>query len=427
MKGLIFTYLLTYGGATASLFNPFIGLLVYVAFSILRPDSLWSFSVPQGRYSLTVALALLAGWALHGFGSWSFGRARGVVTAMLGFWVWMVVAYIPAANKEIAWASYVEPMSKILLPCLVAITLIDSLEKLKLLAWVMMVCLGYLAFEFNQQYYQGQINPEEWTFGGAGDNNYIALSMVIGAALAFFLGLESHVWWQKLLAFGMMPLMAHVVLFSMSRGGMVALGVVGIVSFLIIPKRPQHYATFLVAVLVVARLAGPAVQKEFSTIVISKEGRDRSAQSRIDHWKACIQAMAEHPFTGLGPAHFPLFAHEFGFTRNKAAHTTWLLYGAELGAPGMVLILMFYGLCLVRLWPYTRTGTWVPDPWYSGLARMTIASLCGYIVAAQFLPASGVEPPFYVAIIGAGILKLTSLRGEIGDGTRGPYQLGLGT
>src|SRR5262249_13579322 len=148
-----------------------------------------------------------------------------------------------------------------------------------------------LAFEFNQQYYQGQINPDEWGFGGSGDNNYVALSMVIGTALAFFLGLESHAWWQKLLAFALVLPMAHVVLFSMSRGGMVALGVVGIVSFLIIPKRPQHYVAFLLIVLVVARLAGPSVQKEFGTIFAGNEGRDGSAQGRIDHWSACFQAI----------------------------------------------------------------------------------------------------------------------------------------
>jgi O-antigen ligase len=119
--------------------------------------------------------------------------------------------------------------------------------------------------------------------------------------------------------------------------------------------------------------------------------------------------MMGDPLTGIGPAHFRLRAHEFGFTEGKAAHTTWLLYGAELGAPAMLLIIAFYGICMARLWPYTRAGADVPDPWYAGLARMTIASLSGFIVAAQFLPATGVEPPFYVAIIGAGVLKLVSL------------------
>ena len=80
MKGLVFTYAMTYGGALISLFNPFYGLLVYVCFAIVRPQYMWYWSVPQGNYSRIVALALLAGWALGGFGSWRFGRARVVLS-----------------------------------------------------------------------------------------------------------------------------------------------------------------------------------------------------------------------------------------------------------------------------------------------------------------------------------------------------------
>ena len=39
MKGLLFTYALTYGGAVVSLFNPFYGLLIYVCFAIMRPET----------------------------------------------------------------------------------------------------------------------------------------------------------------------------------------------------------------------------------------------------------------------------------------------------------------------------------------------------------------------------------------------------
>jgi len=41
MKGLIFTYCLTYGGALVSFLDPFTGLLVYICFAILKPDYLW--------------------------------------------------------------------------------------------------------------------------------------------------------------------------------------------------------------------------------------------------------------------------------------------------------------------------------------------------------------------------------------------------
>src|SRR5262249_25648756 len=82
-KGLIFTYLLTYGGAAASLYRPFYGLLVYICFAIVRPEAMWYWAVPEGNYSRIVAIALLVGWALHGFGSWKLGRAKGVVVALI--------------------------------------------------------------------------------------------------------------------------------------------------------------------------------------------------------------------------------------------------------------------------------------------------------------------------------------------------------
>ena len=77
MIGPLFTYLLTYGGSLAALFNPFVGLLVYVCFAIIKPEVMWFWSVPPGNYSRIIAISLLIGWALKGFGGWQFGRARG--------------------------------------------------------------------------------------------------------------------------------------------------------------------------------------------------------------------------------------------------------------------------------------------------------------------------------------------------------------
>ena len=86
MKGLLFTYAATYGGACAALFNPFYGLLVYICFAIIKPEELWYWSLPPGgNFSRIVAVATLIGWAFHGFGSWRFGRAGVVVCALLGF------------------------------------------------------------------------------------------------------------------------------------------------------------------------------------------------------------------------------------------------------------------------------------------------------------------------------------------------------
>ncbi|HEY8504720.1 MAG TPA: O-antigen ligase family protein [Gemmataceae bacterium] len=408
MKGLIFTYLLTYGGAAASLFSPFTGLLVYVCFAILKPEALWHWSVPVGNYSRTVALALLAGWALHGFGNWNFGRARPIVYCLLGYWAWMVLSAFGAAAPERAWA-WVEAQSKVLLPCLAGITLIDSTRRLKQLAWVIVLSQGYLAYEFNMAYLAGSNRLEKYGFANM-DNNSVAVALVTCCGLGLFLALSTPRWWMKVLALGPVALMIHAVLFSFSRGGMLGLVVTGVVAFLLIPKRPVHYLFLVLTVLGGLRLAGPEVTEEFLSSFADPEQRDVSAESRIELWGICLEVMRDRPLTGLGPWHFPYHAQEFGLTPMKEAHSLWLQTGAELGVPGLLFLLGFYLICLRRLWPVTRESYPAADPWHRDAARMVIAALSGFIVSAQFVSLAGLETPFYITLIGAGVLKLESAR-----------------
>src|SRR5271169_4701232 len=119
MKPLIFTFLLSYGGAVVALFQPFYGLLIYICFAIVRPEFIWFWAVPQGgNYSRILALGMLIGWSLHGFGSWKFGPARGIVLGLLFFWLWSILGAALAPNQEVAW-DFVEHISKIVLPFLV--------------------------------------------------------------------------------------------------------------------------------------------------------------------------------------------------------------------------------------------------------------------------------------------------------------------
>src|SRR5262249_48318823 len=138
MKGLLFTYALTYGGTLVALFNPFVGLLIYICFAIIRPESLWHWSVPAGNYSRILALGVLGSGARNGFGKWDFGRARPIVYALLAYWLWACLSAFQAEDKARAW-HWVETQAKIVLPFLVGMTLIDSVRQLKQLAWVIVL------------------------------------------------------------------------------------------------------------------------------------------------------------------------------------------------------------------------------------------------------------------------------------------------
>jgi probable O-glycosylation ligase (exosortase A-associated) len=406
MKGLLFTYLLCYGGMIVSLFNPFIGLLIYVSFALLMPNSLWGFAVGSGNYSRIVAVALLAGWLLKGFGNWQFGKARPMVVSLVGFWLWTALGAIQAPEPEIAWSA-AEALAKIVLPFLVGITVIDSVQKLKQLAWVILLSQGYVALEFNLSYFQGYNRIQEDAFGSL-DNNSIAIVLVANTALGFFLGINAEPWWRKAVALGFAACSAHAVLFSFSRGGMLGLAVVALVGFVLIPKRPMHIAIFAVAVLLSLRLAGTEVRQRFMTSFHNPEERDGSAQSRLDLWANCWDSMLKHPLFGHGPNHWPLVVQEYGWPKGKAAHSLWMQVGAENGFPGLLLLVFFYTSCVFWLWPQAYRGQALADPWFQDCARMVCASLIGFIVAAQFVSIWGVELPYYIALVGAGALRLTS-------------------
>lgn len=403
MKGLIFTYALTYGGSVIALFNPFVGLLIYVCFAIVRPQSLWHWSVPDGNYSRTIALALLAGWALKGFGNWNFGRARVVVYCLIGFLCWMALSSFFAFDSAMAWRN-TESIAKIVLPFVVGITLIDSFDKVKSLAWVIMLSQGYVAYDLNMSYLGGYNRMTDAGFGGM-DNNCNAIAMVCGTGFAFFLGLAEK-GWRRWLAFFAAALMTHAVLFAFSRGGMLALIVAGGTAFVLIPKRPIYYGYLLLAALLALRMAGPEVRARFFSTFADQETRDTSAQSRIDMWGICWDLTLQNPIVGVGPNNFPVLAKSLGLTDGKQAHSLWMQAGAELGFPGVGFLLAFYLFTIWRLWLMARDVQWI-DPGIANYCNMVVAALVGFIVAAQFVTLAGLELPYYVALVGAGYLKLS--------------------
>src|SRR5687768_13132702 len=103
MLGLIFTYLMAYGGAVVAVFFPYIGLLIYVCFAIIKPEAMWFWAVTPGNYSRIIAIALLLGWVLQGFGRWEFHRGTAVVYSLAGLLLWAAFGAIFAENQQVAW------------------------------------------------------------------------------------------------------------------------------------------------------------------------------------------------------------------------------------------------------------------------------------------------------------------------------------
>lgn len=407
MKGLLFTYLLTFLGVTGCVITPFYGFLAYVALALLRPEFLWSHSVSGGRFSLIVALAMLVSWGLRGFGRWDLGKARPVVLLFTGFWLWSVFGAIYADSPSHAWY-YVEQMGKILLPFLIGITSVRSIDDLKKLAWVIVICEGYVCFEMNMWYFSGRNVLWESGFGGV-DNNSAAIGFVTALGVTAFMVLHEKSWWKLCILVMCGAFIAHAIQFSFSRGAMLATGVLGVTAFFILKKQTKHYVLFGIAALALIGLAGPEVHDRFWQTFEKEHGaREESAQSRLDLWEDCAIVLMRNPVMGCGPDHWPLLAHTFGWEKGKEAHSLWVQTAAETGIPGIIMFSGFYVICMWRCWIMMKRLTPDDDPWYRDCAQLTIASLCGFGVAAQFVSLEALEVPYYVALLGAGTLVLHS-------------------
>lgn len=403
MKGLIFTWLLTLLGVSASFIRPYHGFLVYVALAVLRPDALWSSHIQGGRFSMIVASAMLLNWFVRCCGNWNLGPARRVVLLLLGYWLWSVFLALSADSPTHAWY-FVEQQSKIVLPFLVGITTVQSSVDLRRLAWVIVVCQGYVSLELNRYYFSGYNYLWEQGFASL-DNNSMAIGLVTTLGVAFFLFFYETSTIRRAIIAGCAAFIGHAILFSFSRGAMLATVIFLGISFFIIRKTTLHYAVYALGIVVALFTAGPQVRDRFMETFAQENGvREASAQSRLDLWRDCIILLAEDPVMGCGPDHWPLHAHEFGWPAGKEAHSLWVQTLVELGVPGFLMYVGFFVTVLVRCWYLLQKTLNDEDAWFADSARMTIASLIGFMVSAQFVSLEALEIPYYVALLGAGSL-----------------------
>jgi len=402
MKGLILVYLIAGAGSVGALFAPVIGLSVYVLFAVLRPQFIWGFAGDFNGISRWVGLATLAGWALHGFGSLKVGRGKSIVGLLILFTLWSVASATQAIDKDIAWAQF-EPMAKYIMPFLIGVTLIQDQYWSRVMMWVLVGAQGYVGFEMNLAYTRGW-NVAAEGFGGMDNNCFgVALVATIGPAAALMLGAKT--WRERILAAVAGALILHTTLLTFSRGAMVGLLLVGATAFIIMPKRPKYVAVLLICGLVTIRLVGPQLAARYATALAQEEDRDESAESRLELWADCWKVIKERPLFGVGPGNFRVVAAELGWPPGKQAHTTWLQTGAENGAPGMILLLLFFGTAVVKLWPMARAKLTEENREQVVMASGVIMCVVGFMISGQFVSLGGLEIPYYATMIGVSLLR----------------------
>lgn len=275
----------------------------------------------------------------------------------------------------------------------------------------------------------GLVNPQPEAgndlarLSGAGVNpGQMAAVGVAGMILAVPFVLE----WRRspgvrLLAGGAAVLALASVLLTLSRGGLVALGVALLAAVLVGGR--WRIATLILLVLVVAGVVG-----YFTTIATPQE-RARVTQAdggtgRTDIWAVGLRMFSAHPLRGVGAGNFQVTSihylvkpgalkrDEFIIDEPKVAHNIYLQEAAELGIPGFVMfmaIVLFSVACALRAaWRFREAE----DRQMELLARAVFLGVVGLMAAYFFLSEQFSKQLWLLLALGPALLAIAQAQLE---------------
>lgn len=393
--------------------GPYVGILVYYCYAVLRPQSLWEYALPRGvQWSLYVAVGAIAAAAVYRSGLVAYataGPTRGAKVPpwnalhwlMLAFAGWMTISYVFAQNQERAWMTF-DIYLKTTLMFVVAAATVYRLSQFWILLAALTLMDVYVAYEANMQYLRlGRNLIHEYGFGGL-DNNGAALMLAMGLPLCYFLWEGTKGWWRwgYLLA---TPVLAHAVQLTFSRGAMLsALLALPVVFAFSRHKKALAVLVVLGAVFVVSR-SGPELQERFFSI--NQHDVDESANSRKRAWKAAIEIANERPIFGVGLRCSAPHMKAHGADDGMTIHSQYLQLAADTGWVGMAAYLAVYAAALwygFRVWWLTRRWPDYPEVRKArALAAGITSALVLYGIGAVFLSLETFELPYVLFLLTA--------------------------
>ena len=212
---------------------------------------------------------------------------------------------------------------------------------------------------------------------------------------------------QRALAAAAAVAMIVAVLFTASRGGLLALGAVAAV-LVATTRSPARLGALAVGAALVFALVGPvdvgsrletlsdltAIGDEDSTLT------ERSLRGRASEMLAAVQMFADHPVAGVGYGgyndRYLEYSRDIGLDprfEDRSAHSLPLEIAAEQGLIGIAAWGSFFGVAIAGAWRLRRRVRW------DGTALL--AAYAGFGATAIFL--HDVHPRFMFVLVALGI------------------------
>lgn len=287
-------------------------------------------------------------------------------------------------------------MKSVVIFCLLA-GVVDTVGKLRRIAWTLVLCSAPVALAGLVQYHRGELvaGDDFQRIAGyasplANNPNDTALLMnqVIPFGLALLQSARSRL--ARGVVMALLVLMGAAIFITLSRGGLITFVVLMLIYVPRLVRRRGRGP--VIGLLLVAVLGLPLLPSSFwdrmGTIGFADaEKAGTSSQIRQEAAVLAIELAVRNPITGVGIGQDPVAINGLQPRIWTGAHNAYLQYVVDLGVPGLVLFLMLLIGC-VRAASMVRRGC-RREPRLRELgifAEAIQVSLIAYAVSAPFHP-----------------------------------------
>jgi O-antigen ligase len=229
---------------------------------------------------------------------------------------------------------------KIILIFALMISTITTPKRLTQMTWLIILICGYLSVRGIYDYLRG-VNLMEGdrlrgAVGGFMENpNDLAMNLIVFMAPALMIVFHDSRVFRRLVAAGIVLVMAVAIMLTKSRAGFIGIGAMGlVVMYYVMRERPAIVFALIFAGMAATPLMPSSFWDRMASITNPDEDQTGSRQQRIQLFKQGLQVFAENPITGIGAGQFVNYDGEMMIERWRVTHNVWLQVAAELGIFG---------------------------------------------------------------------------------------------
>jgi len=277
-----------------SLFIPWIGVLAYTWFALMRPDY-FSWSAGLFPYSAVLEAVVLVG-AARKLGGLPVLFQNPITVLFLLMQIPFGLSVLGAVDPKLCEPFYSDFVRMSVIVLLIPI-LIDGVDKLYWLFVTIILSLGAVSFKFGVFGLRwGGVAFHEG-YGGL-DNNGLALAMVMLIPFCWYFRQLTQTKWMKAMAIGFVLTSIATVVMSGSRSAALSLGV----CMAVITLRSRYKIFTLVLMALLFLPTAYVFYDRFSQRMgtIGKLAADDSINARLTHFAVAYRMWTDYPLFGVG-------------------------------------------------------------------------------------------------------------------------------